>query len=70
MFSKYTDASKVELFHLVEKIKEWGYSLIDCQQPSQHLFSLGAVMISRNDFLELLHASLKTNMTNVTWKSE
>lgn len=70
MFSKSTDASKVALFHLVEKIKQWGFSMIDCQQPSQHLFSLGAVMISRNDFLELLHAGLNTDLTNVAWKSE
>jgi leucyl/phenylalanyl-tRNA---protein transferase len=58
MFSHATDASKVALAHLVGKIKSWGYRLIDCQVASEHLFSLGAEEIPRQDFLAALEAAV------------
>lgn len=51
MFHKVTDASKVALFSLVEKLKAEDYKLIDCQVYSKHLEMLGACLISRNQFL-------------------
>lgn len=51
MFHKVSEASKVALFFLVEKLKTEGYKLIDCQVYSKHLEMLGACLISRNQFL-------------------
>ena len=46
MFSRRVDASKVALAHLCAL----GYALIDCQLPSEHLVSMGAVLLSRTQF--------------------
>jgi len=55
MFSTMTDASKVALVALCSHLQAKGFSVIDCQVASQHLFSLGAKEIPRNDFLGYLH---------------
>ncbi len=54
MFAKKSNASKYGFITLVQKLKKKGYWLIDCQQGTDHLISLGARGISRNDFLKLL----------------
>lgn len=54
MFSRTTDASKAGFVTLVEHLNEWGFKLIDCQMPTQHLASFGARSISRNTFAETL----------------
>jgi len=51
MFSQVSDASKVAFVYLVKQLQAWGYSMIDCQLPSKHLFSLGAQLILREVFL-------------------
>lgn len=42
MFSRARDSSKVCLVHLVERLQERGYVLLDCQIQNDHLASLGA----------------------------
>ncbi|ASF45608.1 leucyl/phenylalanyl-tRNA--protein transferase [Methylovulum psychrotolerans] len=54
MFHTRTDASKVAFAVLVGHLKSWQYRLIDCQVHSQHLVSLGAEEISRDDFVQWL----------------
>ena len=54
MFSTVSNASKVALAALVDRLKERKFRLIDCQLHNEHLESLGAVMISRREFLTLL----------------
>jgi len=54
MFSLKTDASKSALVALCKFCKDNGYKFIDCQVPTPHLKSMGAVEISRKKFLELL----------------
>ena len=54
MFHTVTDASKVALWHLVDFLLENGFKLIDAQQDTPHLRSLGARTISRREFLNLL----------------
>ncbi len=54
MFSRQRDASKVALVHLVTRLREMGYGLIDCQLPTSHLASLGARLIDRKDFESML----------------
>ncbi len=50
MFAHQTDASKMALCALVAFCGAHDISMIDCQQNTQHLASLGAVEISREDF--------------------
>ncbi|GAB4223130.1 MAG: leucyl/phenylalanyl-tRNA--protein transferase [Gammaproteobacteria bacterium] len=54
MFSRLRDASKVALVHLAWQLHAWDFALIDCQLPTEHLFSLGAENIKRLLFLEYL----------------
>jgi leucyl/phenylalanyl-tRNA--protein transferase len=54
MFSLERDASKVALFHLVERLRSHGFRLLDAQMLTDHLQTFGAVEISRADY----HCSL------------
>lgn len=54
MFSRKTDASKVAMVYLCEYLKQHGFRLIDSQVYTQHLESLGAELIPRTRFVELL----------------
>jgi leucyl/phenylalanyl-tRNA--protein transferase len=58
MVSRATDASKVALTWLVARLKAGGFTLLDCQFQTDHLASLGAIEISRRDYLALLGAAL------------
>ncbi|EWC40365.1 leucyl/phenylalanyl-tRNA--protein transferase [Pseudomonas stutzeri] len=54
MFSRATDASKVGFVTLVERLRDWGFAMIDCQMPTQHLASFGARSIPRTAFADAL----------------
>lgn len=54
MFSRATDASKVGFATLAEHLRDWGFELIDCQMPTQHLASFGARAIPRATFAQAL----------------
>ncbi len=54
MFSKVSNASKYGFISFVQKAHHDGIKLIDCQQESSHLKSLGAETISRTQYLDLL----------------
>ena len=54
MFSTERDASKVALSHLVDALRAQEVDLIDCQVASAHLFSLGAKLIPRSEFVALV----------------
>lgn len=54
MFSTVSNASKVGFIHMVKEQQEQGCTLIDCQIHSDHLQSLGAREIPRDEFLEIL----------------
>ncbi len=58
MFSRRTDASKVALAWLIARLKVGGFTLFDCQFMTDHLASLGAVSVSRADYVALLSAAL------------
>jgi len=47
MFHRRTDASKIALAHLVERLRAGGFQLLDTQFVTDHLRSLGAVEIAR-----------------------
>lgn len=54
MFSNADNASKVGFATLVERLRAWGFVLIDCQMPTEHLISLGARSIPRAEFAQYL----------------
>jgi leucyl/phenylalanyl-tRNA--protein transferase len=54
MFSARSGGSKLALYSLCQKLKERGGVLIDCQVYSPHLATLGAVEISRSEFIQKL----------------
>ena len=59
MFTRAPDASKVALVRLVERLRGADYRLIDCQQATAHLASLGAREIPRRTFAQLLQESIQ-----------
>jgi leucyl/phenylalanyl-tRNA--protein transferase len=55
MFSLISNASKYAFISLITQLKLEGIELIDCQIYTAHLESLGAKMISRENFLKTIH---------------
>jgi leucyl/phenylalanyl-tRNA--protein transferase len=55
MFAKVSNASKFGFISLVNQLKQKGFLLIDCQQETKHLESLGANAIKRKDFIDILN---------------
>ncbi|MCX7981425.1 MAG: leucyl/phenylalanyl-tRNA--protein transferase [Syntrophales bacterium] len=67
MFSKITNASKVAFVYLIEKLKEAGFILIDCQIYSHHLFILGARNVTRPVFLQYLKQAVDAPTHRGKW---
>lgn len=59
MFSRATDASKVALVHLVDRLRRGGCALLDVQWLTPHLASLGAVEIPRPEYLGRLREAVR-----------
>lgn len=68
MFARQSNASKFGMISLVQRLTEEGYWLIDCQQQTKHLGSLGARSISRNDFLGWLEKNKKEEISTAHWQ--
>lgn len=58
MFHRRTDASKVAVAALVERLRQRGFVLLDSQMSTPHLMSLGAIEIPRSTYLERLGDAL------------
>ena len=58
MFSRATDASKVCLVHLVERLRERGFVLLDTQFTTEHLKRFGAIDVPRADYARMLENAL------------
>ena len=58
MFSREADASKIALAALVQILRSERVRVIDCQQNTRHLASLGAREISRAEFCSMLHQAV------------
>ena len=63
MFAFATNASKVALIHLINKIAPMGFGPIDCQIMNDHLKSLGAVLMKRDEFEKVLDKYLTAGKT-------
>lgn len=68
MFTRVTDASKVALVALIERLRARGFTLLDAQWLTPHLERLGAVEIRRRQYLRRLHQALliRTNFVDTT----
>ena len=58
MFHRATDASKVALVYLVDWLRDVGAELLDVQWTTPHLASLGAIDISRDEYLTRLASAV------------
>ena len=61
MFHTVTDASKIALCVLVERLRQRGYRLLDVQWLTPHLARFGALEMPRREYLRLLIAALKVD---------
>lgn len=58
MFSRVSDASKIALVGLVERLRERDFLLLDIQQATRHLMSMGAKEIPRAEYLRRLDEAM------------
>ena len=63
MFSEVSNSSKIALFGLCNWLQHLKFDLIDCQVASEHLLSLGAREIPRDEFLTHLKS---VNISNAS----
>lgn len=63
MFYRATDASKVALCALVDRLRERGYRLFDIQWLTPHLARFGAIEVPRARYLELLDEAMRIEGT-------
>jgi leucyl/phenylalanyl-tRNA---protein transferase len=68
MFHYATDASKVALAALVDRLRSRGFRLLDIQWVTPHLEQFGAIEISRTKYLKLLADALSIDATFVDEK--
>ncbi|TBC72883.1 leucyl/phenylalanyl-tRNA--protein transferase [Rhizobium leguminosarum] len=60
MFSRRTDASKICLVHLVDRLRERGFTLLDTQFTTEHLKTFGAIDVPKADYAEMLSAAMES----------
>lgn len=70
MFHKETDASKIALVHLVARLRQAGYALLDTQFITPHLQSLGAIEIAQSSYKQLLREALQLSPEPLTAEME
>ena len=59
MFARARDASKVCFVHLVERLRERGFQLLDCQIQNDHLKRFGVTEIPEKEYLRRLEKALR-----------
>lgn len=69
MFHNVTDASKAALHYLCNWLYKNEFHFIDAQLETKHLISLGAVIIPRAEYLEILKEAIKYPTLKGPWKS-
>jgi len=68
MFHIETDASKAALYYLCKWAETNQFHFIDAQMPTNHLVSLGATVVPRNVFIEILNKALQFPTLQGQWK--
>lgn len=67
MFAKAPDASKVAFVALVEQLRRWGITLVDCQVHTEHLARFGACEWPRREYLAALKKALARPTRRGRW---
>jgi leucyl/phenylalanyl-tRNA--protein transferase len=62
MFHTVTDASKIALIYLVERMKERGFVLLDCQFMTPHLRTFGAMDIPQVEYMSRLQKAIRLDV--------
>lgn len=70
MFAKTNNASKFGFINFVQWLEKKGFWMIDCQQRTQHLLSLGAETIAREKFLEYLRKNIFQDSLTGKWNKD
>ncbi|TCA31811.1 leucyl/phenylalanyl-tRNA--protein transferase [Rhizobium leguminosarum bv. viciae] len=60
MFSRRTDASKICLVHLVDRLRQRGFTLLDTQFTTEHLKTFGAIDVPKADYAVILTAAMES----------
>ncbi|MDL2400797.1 leucyl/phenylalanyl-tRNA--protein transferase [Rhizobium mayense] len=60
MFSRRTDASKICLVHLVERLKQRGFTLLDTQFTTEHLRTFGAIDVPKDQYARMLEKAMES----------
>jgi leucyl/phenylalanyl-tRNA--protein transferase len=70
MFSRAADASKVALVRLAERVRAWGFPIVDAQVPTPHTVAMGAEEWPRSAFLAVLRRELAHPTRKGSWSLE
>ncbi len=70
MFAKVSNASKAAYITLVQKLSKLSFQIIDCQVYTEHLGSLGAVNISRSEFIAQVSQALQAETLQGNWNEK
>lgn len=68
MFARRPDASKLAFVALVEQLRSWGFTMVDCQVVTEHLLRFGAHEIELDEFLRRLDEGLELPHRAGTWR--
>ncbi|KAA1177695.1 leucyl/phenylalanyl-tRNA--protein transferase [Rhizobium tropici] len=60
MFSRRTDASKICLVYLVERLRERGFTLLDTQFTTEHLKTFGAIDVPKDAYATMLEKAMES----------
>lgn len=60
MFSRRTNASKICLVHLVERLRENGFTLLDTQFTTEHLKTFGAIDVPKAEYAKMLQRAVNS----------
>ncbi|HEX9831160.1 MAG TPA: leucyl/phenylalanyl-tRNA--protein transferase [Thermodesulfobacteriota bacterium] len=67
MFHIMSNASKVALYYLAERLRSWDFDFLDSQVPTDHMKSLGSREVDRESFLNMLGETLKKRTMKGKW---
>ena len=58
--SRRTDASKICLVYLVERLRQRGFTLLDTQFTTEHLKTFGAIDMPKDDYARILEKAMES----------
>jgi leucyl/phenylalanyl-tRNA--protein transferase len=70
MFSARSNASKMALVGLTKHMREFDLDIIDCQVRSPHLVTLGACVVPRSEFVQILEQACRPPATHTNWPTQ